>query len=570
MSRKGNKPIFLPNKRDESDDTSSEEDLRPKRKIKKMKNNKEDSEYELSPSDLQALLSMMDKEPSQTQQEIIDDQKTFLNNLDWQSGLKKNEIKKYKKMWDDICDSIVYVPLISDILKLKIGIAEKADFIHKLLILYSLPLDSFEYIQMRKSLLVLYNKYNSIQLTQQQLTKYSELEKNMSDITEYQTSLKYTILGSNMIEKNKSFVYSRYQQLLNESENGKLKIWINTALSIPTESHKSKILGTKKITPKIVDKYLCDIKNVLDNELYGMNNIKEQLIFLINNKIMKNDVNGAAIALEGLPGIGKTCIVQALAKSLDLPMVCIPIGGAKDSSFLTGFSYTYEGAQPGAIVQALQELKCTNGIIFIDEIDKIPHTDKGNEISKALLHIIDPSQNHAFHDKYLTNQFDIDLSKIWFIYTLNDRNDIEKTLRDRIPIIRVKGYTFNEKYEIATKYLIPRSLKNMNINVTDIQFSPDAIRYLINLLKDKQLDISDSDGRSGVRQLRYIIDYIIMKLNLLRSLWDPSCKYIPKLELTYGISGFKLPLVVTPEIINQLDINTYYQNDGPRHLSMYS
>jgi ATP-dependent Lon protease len=543
------------------------------KKSKKQKEESEDEEMEevhhLSAEDIRQLLNLKDEgDFVQTQQEIAEDYKAYLNSLDWKTGLTKLEVKKYKKMWNEICDAIVNIPLISDVLRLKIGINEKADFIHKLIILYGLPMDSFEFIQMRKSLLSLYQKYQGMHLSQQQIIQFSQLEKRMAEIAEYQSSLKYLILSSNLSEKNKSFVFSRYQQLLSEPDNGKLKVWINTALSIPTNIHEN--LTIKKLNPRNIDKYLCNIMNVLNEELYGMNNIKEQLLFFINNKLTKKDMSGAAIALEGLPGIGKTCIINALSKALDLPMTCIQIGGAKDSSFLTGFSYTYEGAQPGAIVQALQELKCLNGIIFIDEIDKIPHTDKGNEISKALLHIIDPSQNFAFHDKYLSNQFDIDLSKIWFIYTLNNRNDIERTLCDRIPIIKVSGYTFHEKCEIAYKYLIPRALKNMNISSNEIEFSLDSIRYLIHLLQEHRLEITDSDGRSGVRQLRYLIDHIVMKLNLLRNLWDPTQKYSPKLSLSFQVNNFKLPIVITPEIINQLGISEAYQPENMRHLSMYS
>jgi ATP-dependent Lon protease len=523
--------------------------------------------HNISPADLRNLLGMMDDDTAHSQQDIINEYRMYLNNLDWKSGLKHSEVRKYKKMWDEICDAIVYMPLISDVLRLKIGIQEKADFVHKLLILYNMPMDSFEYIQVKRTLLNQFKKYETTQLTPQQLVHYAELEKRLTDIAEYQSALKYTILGSNMIEKNKSFVYTRYQQSLSDPENSKLRTWINTAVSLPTTPHTT--MAFKRLTPRTIDKFLCDIKSTLDIELYGMDAVKEQLIFFINNKITRQDTSGAALALEGLPGIGKTCIIQALAKALDLPMVTIPIGGAKDSSFLTGFSYTYEGAQPGAIVQALQELKCTNGIIFIDEIDKIPQTDKGNEISKALLHIIDPAQNHAFHDKYMSNQFDIDLSKIWFIYTLNDRNDIERTLRDRIPIIRVAGYTFQEKCAIAQNHLIPQALANVNIDTNDVQFNRDSIVYMINMLQEARLEIADSNGRSGVRQLKYLIGHIAMKLNLLRNLWDPSQKYVRKLQLSFDVVNFKLPLTVTPEVIMQLDVGDFQARDSTTHLSMY-
>lgn len=534
--------------------------------------NNEVSSKPQNKNEFAAFMNLIGNQPEliSTQKEIFEEYKSYLSGLDWSSGLKKCEVRKYKKLWSDICDDMIKVPLVSDILKLNINIQEKTEFIHKLIILNGMSFDSFEFIQIRKLLVSQYKQYLSMQFSQKQLDEYAEMENEMAKChtnMDSQTAIKYSILGSNMSKKNKAFIYMRHQQISCGEDNGKIKSWIQTALAIPNNIHKGTIFNSKKPTAQSIDKYLYGIKNTLDKELYGMNTVKEKLLFFINNKIIKNDTSGGALALEGLPGIGKTCIVQALSKALDLPMVCIPIGGAKDASFLNGHGYTYEGSAPGAIVQALQELKCKNGIIFIDEIDKISQTEKGSEISKALLHIIDPSQNFAYHDKYLTNQFDIDLSKIWFIYTLNNRNGIDATLRDRIPIINMPGYTFKEKCEIAYNYIIPSALKNLGIDVKSVRFTDDAIKYLIQSVIENKMEICDSNGRSGVRQLKYLIEHLVMKINLLRGLWNP--KYTPKLKLSFAISGFKLPLIVTPETINQLGITDFQQQESTAHMTMY-
>lgn len=597
MSKKKGDPIFLKEKNNkiqnkknikDDGDSGSESDYEESKKINKKKSRNNDrspskkttkkskTEEEVT-IDLKSFLANALDDDVQSQKNLILEYKNYLNSLDWKFGLKKGEAIKYKKTWSDVCNHITDMPLISDIIKLNITTQEKAEFIHKLIILYGLSFDSFEFIQMRKILTFQYKKYQVMNYSDEELNEFNESEQNIIDtintdlgIGDSNSIIKYSIINSQMSKKNKACVFMRYQQLALGEDNSKLKSWIQTALSVPTKIQPIFTSENSQIrNPKMIDVFLSNVKNILDEELYGMANIKEQLLFFINNKISNVNTNCAALALEGLPGIGKTCIVQALSKALNLPMACIPIGGAKDANFLTGHGFTYEGSTPGAIVQALQELKCINGIIFIDEIDKIPQTEKGSEISKALLHIIDPSQNFAYHDKYLTNQFDIDLSKIWFIYTLNDKNNIEKTLRDRIPIIHIDGYTNFEKIDIVKNFLIPKALKNVNISISDVIFNDDAIKYIIQLASDNKMEICDSNGRSGVRQVKYLIEYLVMKINLLFNLWDPTQNYKFKLELSFSIPNFKIPLIVTRDVINNLHINDIEKNKSWNHLSMY-
>jgi ATP-dependent Lon protease len=305
-------------------------------------------------------------------------------------------------------------------------------------------------------------------------------------------------------------------------------------------------------------KYLFDVKNLLDREIYGLENVKEKILFSLNNRIINSDAKGLNFALSGPPGVAKTSIINVLSKSINLPFFQINAAGMKDSSFLLGYNFTYEGSAPGAIMQALASMKCKNGIIYFDEFDKISPTDHGMEISRALLHITDFTQNHKFHDRYISEQIDIDLSSIWFIYSMNDKNCINPTLRDRISIIEIDGYTTDDKRQIMHKYLLPAALVNIKLDKDAIKIEDTAIDYLIDIAGDISIL---KNGKSGIRQLKYLLDDILMKINFLRTTYNTSDtdkeKY--KLNLSFSIQDFKLPLLITKQII--IDLNIYKKND---------
>jgi len=368
---------------------------------------------------------------------------------------------------------------------------------------------------------------------------------------------------------NKVVIYNKFKNLENipecSSEHSKLNNWLNIAMSVP-HTIKTLPINIKDGNTKI-NAFLHNIKLKLDEKIHGLNDVKNQILFILNNMITNPKSRGLGMALVGPQGVGKTEIANVLAEATSLPFVSIPLGGSNDSSFLAGHSYTYEGSVPGAIVSSIIKMKQLNGIIFFDEIDKISNTRYGSEVSKLLLHITDSTQNHDFKDKYLGNDISINLSNVWFIYSLNYIDSLDRTLRDRIPIVMVDGYTKTEKKEIAKRHLIPREVKNIGLNLGDIMFSDDALKYLIDKSDEMYTHETKSNGgKSGVRQLKHIISNIVMKLNMIKNciLEDGT---FGNLNLPYIIKHFKLPFVVEKVHIDKLDVLP--KESSGSHLSMY-
>ena len=270
----------------------------------------------------------------------------------------------------------------------------------------------------------------------------------------------------------------------------------------------------------------------LDNVVYGMNNAKIEIIQYIAQAISNPKACGNVLGLEGPPGTGKTTLIrQGLAKVLGKPCVCIALGGASDSSFLDGHGYTYEGSQCGQIITGLKTAGAMDPIYFFDEVDKVSNTSTGLEINGVLIHLIDPSQNYQYHDKYYA-EVDFDLSKATFIFCFNDANKIDPILRDRMKIIKIPGYNLEEKAMIAKEYLIPKICKQVGLKSSEVIWDEKALQNLILLSMEEQ----------GVRTLEQDLKTLIMKINTLR-----FSNAVP-----YNIKGFKLPFSITPDVLIKL------------------
>lgn len=480
----------------------------------------------------------------------------YMQELNWTGDLTTEDIEIYKPIYDKICEEIAVMPKISDILQLSIPYEEKCDIIEKILILNNAQPNTFEFLQLKRHLNKLVEKYKQFKITGEELEKYKHIENSLTfDETKYRP-LKYQILDLKISDTNKAFLYQRWKYFSSldtgNSEYNKLKQWLDCVMGLPTEIMPMQISSDD--TANKINKYLWTVKNILDKEIYGLDSVKEKILFLLNNRITNGNSKGLSFAICGPAGTGKTSIIQCLSKAISLPFFQINLGGAKDSSFLVGHSYTYEGAVPGVIVQALTSLKHKNGIIYFDEFDKISNTTYGTELSRMLLHITDFSQNHKFHDRYISNGIDIDLSNIWFVYSLNDKDLIDRTLADRIPIITIDGYTRNEKMHITKNYLIPKALENINLKKDKVNFNDEAIKYII--------EATEKDGgRTGVRQIKHIIDAILMKINLLRTVYRKKNKEKYVLNLSFDIPDFKLPINITKDVINLLKINIDMPDD---------
>jgi len=317
----------------------------------------------------------------------------------------------------------------------------------------------------------------------------------------------------------------------------KIKQWVDTFMSIPFGKTKHLPLTMGDGVEKC-NSFMENAKKQLDDCVYGLDDAKMQILQLIGQWLSNPNSIGTAIAIKGPPGTGKTTLIkEGISKILQRPFAFLALGGATDSSFLEGHSYTYEGSTWGKIVDILIQSKCMNPVIYFDELDKISDTPKGEEITGILTHLTDTTQNNCFHDKYFANM-DFDISKALFIFSYNDESKVNPILKDRMYRIHTDGYKTKQKIIIAKNYLIPKIEKNVNFKSEEITITDDALTKLIDTF---------TDSEKGVRNLKRCLEIVYTKLNLYR-LMKPDSKLFEN-ENTIKV---EFPFTVTADIINKL------------------
>jgi ATP-dependent Lon protease len=222
---------------------------------------------------------------------------------------------------------------------------------------------------------------------------------------------------------------------------------------------------------------LPTVQEALDKKHYGLKEAKERIIeYLAVRKLRGGDPLGPILCFVGPPGTGKTSLGEAIASSIGREFYRISVGGVRDEAEVRGHRRTYVGAMPGLLLQALRRVAVRDPVLMIDEIDKMSHGGPSGDPTSAMLEVLDPSQNHEFVDHYLNLQFD--LSGCLFICTANNLFDIPAPLRDRMEVIRIAGYTIEEKVEIAWRYLLPKLLDEHGLTDTDLQFTDDVLGFV--------------------------------------------------------------------------------------------
>ncbi len=240
-------------------------------------------------------------------------------------------------------------------------------------------------------------------------------------------------------------------------------------------------------------------ESVLEKDHYGLKDIKRRILEFISVGKLAQGVKGSIICLVGPPGVGKTSIGRSIARALGRKFYRFSVGGMRDEAEIKGHRRTYIGAMPGKLVQALKYAETMNPVIMIDEIDKMGSSSHNGDPVSALLEVLDPEQNVEFLDHYLDVRSD--LSNVLFILTANVLDTIPEPLLDRMEVLRLSGYIMEEKLQIAKKYLIPRNRKLMGLKASDISFTADALRHII-----------DGYAReAGVRNLENTLKKIMRK-----------------------------------------------------------
>lgn len=352
-------------------------------------------------------------------------------------------------------------------------ILEAFDFYERLELLHSLLQEEIEILKIEEKINQRVKKQiNKVQkeyyLKEQIKAIQSELgeeDEVVEEIEEYKKKIEKIKMPKEVKEKALKEVDRLYKLSPNSAEVGVIRTYLDWIVELPWN------VGTKdKVNIK-------KARDILNNDHYGLDDVKERILEFIAIRKLKSNMKGPILCLVGPPGVGKTSIAKSIAKSLNRNFVRMSLGGVRDEAEIRGHRRTYVGAMPGRIISLIKKSGSNNPVFLFDEIDKLSSDFRGDPAS-ALLEVLDPEQNNTFTDHFLEVPFD--LSKVMFITTANTTSTIPEPLLDRMEVIRIPGYTEEEKLNIAMKYLLPKQLKEHGLKEENLSISEQAMRDIIN------------------------------------------------------------------------------------------
>lgn len=290
-----------------------------------------------------------------------------------------------------------------------------------------------------------------------------EGEDGMDDLAELEAQIEKTKFSKEARDKAQAELKKLKNMSPMSAEATVVRNYLDWLLAVPWKK-KSR-----------VKKDLDNAEQVLESDHYGLEKVKERILEYLAVQNRTNKLKGPILCLVGPPGVGKTSLGKSLAKATGREFVRMSLGGVRDESEIRGHRRTYIGSMPGKIIQSMKKVKTSNPLILLDEIDKLGMDYRGDPAS-ALLEVLDPEQNSTFNDHYL--EVDYDLSNVMFVTTANTLN-IPGPLLDRMEVIRIPGYTEDEKVEIAKRHLLPKSIANHGLTKGEFELSDDALRKII-------------------------------------------------------------------------------------------
>ena len=507
---------------------TKKESLKSKNKNKQSSKKEKDSENEDSKEDLIEKLKTLLKNS-----ETIDESKDDNTNLNSNEGvveklqeiLSKENNNKLLKKCIDFCEEDMKKSKAKQEKKMKKQKAKNGRIFRK--------------IVKDKNTMNDYKFFENLEIDNQK--KIIKELKEINKLTRIEKPYRMTLLESDIPTLFKGAAMKKINSLKymepGSGEFYKIKNWVDTFMRIPFGKYESLPFSIEDGVDKCHE-FMENAQKTLDEAVYGLNDAKMQIMQMLGQLLTNPKAIGTAIAIHGPPGTGKTSLVkEGISKILNRPFAFIALGGATDSSFLEGHSYTYEGSTWGKIVQILIDSKCMNPVIYFDELDKISDTPRGEEIAGILTHLTDTSQNSQFHDKYFA-EINFDLSKCLFIFSYNDESKVNPILKDRMYRIQTKGYNQKQKTQIANNYLLPKIREQVRFNNDEIIIPDEIVQYLVDTHCNKE---------DGVRNLKRCLEIIHTKLNLYR-LMKPGTNLFEE-DMSIKV---EFPLTINKEIVDKL------------------
>lgn len=424
----------------------------------------------------------------------------------------------------------------------------------KMVQLYEIYKNTLEYtpehLELRTKIIDMLKGLSRVNVSENERVE-REVERIMDTVPKTDIiELRRRIIDLNTDDIIKARLLEMYRELeetsIESTQYRNLKDKIEWGVSLP---YKTVSEVKVPLTPDEMNKYCIDLRKKLDQEIYGMDEVKEEMIALRVNQLT-NPGARSTLGLEGPPGVGKTAICELFAKAVGKPFQRIACGGMENVYLLKGSDNHFVGSAPSILLSFLREMKIADGYVLVDEIDKLKQ-----DVQDALLHITDYTQNKEFRDTFLS-EFPHDLSKICFMYGMNDKNKINPILRDRLEIVEVEAYTRDQLKNIIKGYLLRRALIATGL-VSKSESDPPLVT-----IDDSGCDailgmLASHIQESGVRKIDEAVRKIVTRINLLRmvTLKDGSTG---KLKLKYTIPNFSLPFNIDRNAVKQL-------LPGPKH-----
>ncbi|QQY79318.1 ATP-dependent proteinase [Keratinibaculum paraultunense] len=377
----------------------------------------------------------------------------------------------------DIEDPGRLADIVASYINLKVEdnqkILETFDFYERLVVLHKILQEEIELLKIEEKINQRVQKQISeIQkeyyLKEQMRAIQKELGEDydvLEEIEEYKTKIDNIDMPEEVKEKALKEVERLKKMSPYSAETAVIRTYLDWIIELPWDKETEDKVDIKRA------------RDILNEDHYGLEDVKERILEFIAVRKLTSDMKGSILCLVGPPGVGKTSIAKSVARALNRKFVRMSLGGMRDEAEIRGHRRTYVGAMPGRVISSIKKCGSKNPVFLFDEIDKLASDFRGDPAS-ALLEVLDPEQNYTFTDHYLEVPFD--LSKVFFITTANTTASIPPPLLDRMEVIRISGYTEEEKLKIATNHLLPKQLKEHGLKEDNLIISETAIKKIIN------------------------------------------------------------------------------------------